>query len=105
MKLLKDIFGRKTSIWLSLELVLVTFACWWAFDPVLVSSYVTHLPLGYEPDRLVCFVVTGNNESEEESLLKKVQEMDGVELAYRAHLLLSTSWRATRCLRCSASSR
>lgn len=87
MKLLKDIFGRKTSIWLSLELVLVTFACWWAFDPVLVSSYVTHLPLGYEPDRLVCFVVTGNNESEEESLLKKVQEMDGVELAYRAHLL------------------
>ena len=87
MKLLKDIFGRKTSIWLSLELVLVTFACWWAFDPVLVSSYVTHLPLGYEPDRLVRFVVTGNNESEEESLLKKVQEMDGVELAYRAHLL------------------
>ena len=86
MKLLKDIFGRKTSIWLSLELVLVTFACWWAFDPVLVSSYVTHLPLGYEPDRLVRFDVTGDNESEEESLLKKVQEMDGVELAYRARL-------------------
>ena len=44
MKQLKDIFGRKTSIWLTLELVLVTFACWWAFDPVLVTGYITHLP-------------------------------------------------------------
>ena len=57
MKQLKDIFGRKTSIWLTLELVLVTFACWWAFDPVLVTGYITHLPLGYDPDRLVQFQV------------------------------------------------
>ena len=57
MKQLKEIFGRKTSIWLSLELVLVTFACWWAFDPVIVTSYVTNLPLGYDPDRLVRFEV------------------------------------------------
>ena len=97
MKQLKDIFGRKTSIWLTLELVLVTFACWWAFDPVLVTGYITHLPLGYDPDRLVQFQVVsnfskeelynnfGDTRSEEESLLKKVQEMDGVEMAYRAH--------------------
>ncbi len=97
MKQLKELFGRKTSIWLSLELILVTIACWWAFDPVLVTSYITHLPLGYEPDRLVCFDVTsnistverynnyGNIQSEEERLLQKVLEMDGVELAYRAH--------------------
>ena len=87
MKQLKDIFGRKTSIWLTLELVLVTFACWWAFDPVLVTGYITHLSLGYDPDRLVQFQVVsnlskeelynnfGDTQSEEESLLKKVQEM------------------------------
>ena len=96
MKQLKEIFGRKTSIWLSLELVLVTFACWWAFDPVIVSSYVTNLPLGYDPDRLVRFEVASTLPRqqlfttrlpiglEEESLLHKVQEMDGVEMAYRA---------------------
>ena len=96
MKQLKEIFGRKTSIWLSLELVLVTFACWWAFDPVIVTSYVTNLPLGYDPDRLVRFEVASTLPTqqlfttqipiglEEESLLHKVQEMDGVEMAYRA---------------------
>ena len=96
MKLLKEIFGRKTSIWLALELVLVTFACWWAFDPVIVSSYVAHLPLGYDPDHLVRFEVANTltlqkryeNQNalwnEEEGLLQKVQEMDGVETAYRA---------------------
>ena len=53
MKQLKEIFGRKTSVWLALELILVTLACWWAFDPVIVTTYVTHLPLGYDADRLV----------------------------------------------------
>ena len=95
MKQLKDIFGRKTSIWLALELVLVTFACWWAFDPVIVNTYVTHLPLGYDIDRLVLFEIGSNTArqinmpweeelklwGEEESLLRKVQEIDGVEMA------------------------
>ena len=53
MKHIKNIFSRKSSIWLALELILVTIACWWAFDPLLVTSYVTHMPLGYDTDRLV----------------------------------------------------
>ena len=96
MKQLKEIFGRKTSIWLALELVLVTFACWWAFDPIIVTSYVNNLPLGYDTDRLVRFEVASKLshngryeqlravENEEESLLQKIQQMDGVEMAYPA---------------------
>ena len=52
MKRIKEIFHRSTSLWLALELILVTFACWWAFDPVIVTNYVTHLPLGYDVDRI-----------------------------------------------------
>lgn len=96
MKQLKDIFGRKTSIWLTLELVLVTFACWWAFDPVLVAHTVTRLPMGYDADRLVKFQVAstkplnwqiaelGTVPEEEEVLLQKVREMDEVVEAYPA---------------------
>ena len=94
MKQLKDIFRRKSSLWLTLELVLVTIACWWAFDPVIVTSYVAHLPMGFDADRLVHFEVASlvtekeQNEKwkamidEESILLQKVQEMDGVEMAY-----------------------
>ena len=96
MKLLKDIFGRKTSIWLALELVLVTIACWWAFDPVIVTSYAIRQPMGYDAERLVRFEVassvTQNVEDsewreivkEEEMMVQKVLEMDDVETAYAA---------------------
>ena len=96
MKQLKEIFQRKTSVWLALELILVTLACWWAFDPVLVSRTVTHLPMGYDADRLVRFQVAstmqqnwqieelGTVPSEEEVLLQKVREMDEVVEAYPA---------------------
>ena len=53
MKQLKDIFGRKTSIWLSLSIILVTIALWWAFDPLIVNTYVMRLPVGYDLDRIV----------------------------------------------------
>ena len=96
MKQLKEIFQRKTSVWLALELILVTLACWWAFDPVLVSHTVTNLPMGYDTDRLVRFQVAstmqtnqqidnlGTVASEEEVLLQKVREMDEVVEAYPA---------------------
>ena len=89
--------GWRQKIWLAAELVLVTIACWWAFDPVLVGAYVHRLPLGYDPDRLVQLEV-GNtvtqqersdnffeNLQEEERLLQKVLAMDDVELAYPAY--------------------
>ncbi|MBQ6049356.1 MAG: FtsX-like permease family protein [Bacteroidaceae bacterium] len=93
MKQIKEIFRRSTSRWLALELILVTFTLWWAFDPVIVTNYVTHLPLGYDVDRMVKLdvailtegIAVNELSDEEERLLQKVQEMDEVELAYRAH--------------------
>ena len=94
MKILKNIFSRKSSIWLALELVLVTIACWWAYDPVLVNYHLSHLPLGYDADRLVRMSVASNLPveqayqnsdlfvNEEAQLVEKVQEMDGVEMAF-----------------------
>ena len=93
MKQIKEIFRRSTSRWLALELILVTFTLWWAFDPVIVTNYVTHLPLGYDVDRMVKLdvailtegIAVNELSNEEERLLQKVQEIDEVELAYRAH--------------------
>ena len=93
MKQIKEIFRRSTSRWLALELILVTFTLWWAFDPVIVTNYVTHLPLGYDVDRMVKLdvailtegIAVNELSDEEERLLQKMQEMDEVELAYRAH--------------------
>ena len=96
MKQLKDLFSRKSSIWLTIELILVTIACWWAFDPVIVTSSVVGMPIGYDADRIVRFTVSSSASKdeelnkweeiidEEEVLLQKVQEMDGVETAYAA---------------------
>ena len=92
MKQIKEIFRRSTSFWLALELILVTFTLWWAFDPVIVTNYVTHLPLGYDVDRMVkldVYKTKGKTSfellNEKERLLQKVLEMDEVELAYLAH--------------------
>ena len=96
MKHIKEIFQRRTSVWLALELVLVTLACWWAFDPILVNSTVTRLPMGFDADRLVRMEVASSvsvndmissspMQSEQDVLLQKVQEMDEVEVAYPAY--------------------
>jgi len=97
MKLLKNMFSRKSSIWLALELILVTIACWWALDPVLVTSYVTRMPLGYDADRLVHMDVTNTMplekalqcgpvfRNEETQFIEKLKEMDVVEDAFLAY--------------------
>ena len=102
MKQLKDIFGRKTSIWLSLSIILVTIALWWAFDPLIVNTYVMRLPVGYDLDRIVKLEVASSvvvreigsdnivptddwfHDSEEQQMLSRVQELPEVEQAYRA---------------------
>ena len=53
MKQLKELFRRKTSIWLAFSLILVTIALWWTFDPLIVNTYVMRLPVGYDLDRIV----------------------------------------------------
>ena len=88
--------GRGAS-WLALELILVTFACWWAFDPVLVTGTVIRMNPGFDVDRMVKLNVASTVTrldieeqqittipDEEEHLLQKVQELEDVELAYRA---------------------
>ena len=84
------------SLWLSLELILVTIICWWTFDPVLEKAYIYNLPYGYDPDRMVRMEVAStlnrtermNRKEElnheEEMLLRKVQEIEDVEVAFRS---------------------
>ncbi len=102
MKQLKDIFGRKSSVWLALSLILVTIALWWALDPLIVVTYVTRLPVGYDLDRIVKLEVASSvaipeigedrvvptddwyHDDEEQQMLNRLQELPEVELAYRA---------------------
>ena len=98
MKQLRELFARNSSRWLAIELILVTCACMWAFDPVIVTAYVTHQPMGYDPDQLVRMEVgctktmaewfnNGNYQdvSEQELLLEKIRAMDDVQQAYPAN--------------------
>ncbi len=88
---------RRGASWLALELILVTVACWWAFDPVLVTGTVIGMRPGYDIDRIVKLNVAStvtrldveqqqitSLPDEEEHLLQKVLELENVELAYRA---------------------
>ena len=97
MKQLRELFARTSSRWLAIELILVTCACMWAFDPVLVNAYVTHQPMGYNPDQLVSMEVGSTmttavrlnadnyqNTIEQEQLLEKIRAMDDVQQAYPA---------------------
>ena len=98
MKQLRELFARTSSRWLAIELILVTCACMWAFDPVLVNAYVTHQPMGYDPDQLVSMEVGSTmttavrlnadnyqNTIEQEQLLEKIRAMDDVQQAYPAN--------------------
>lgn len=88
--------SRRGALWLALELILVTIICWWTFDPVLQNAYIWNLPLGYNPNRMVRLEVASTlNRSErlerkeeisteEEMLLRKVQDLDDVEVAFRS---------------------
>ena len=89
--------GVRGSLWLILELILVTVACWWAFDPVMVTGTVIQMKPGYDVDRIVKLDVARTVTrldieeqqittivDEEERLLQQIQELEDVELAYRA---------------------
>ena len=88
--------GARGAIWLSLELILVTIVCWWTFAPVLENLYLWYLPYGYDADRMVRMEVASTLNrtermnrkeeicAEEEMLLRKVQEIEEVEIAFRS---------------------
>ena len=96
MKTLKEIFSRRTSLWIALELILVTIICWWTFAPILERVYCYSLPFGYDIDRIVRMEVASTLSrtermsrkeeicAEEEILLKKILEIEDVEAAFRS---------------------
>ena len=87
------------SIWLFLELVIITVVAWAVFDPAVVNLYYRNLPLGYDTSRLLygeC-TVDGEWETDEDGnltdpykmtekrrqqLTRQLTEVEGVETAY-----------------------
>ena len=66
---------KQLSIWLVLELILVTIVMCWAFDPVVVNTYVGHMPMGYDPSRMVELTM-GNSLKVDEEDKWTVHEFD-----------------------------
>lgn len=54
--------ARKSTIWLFIELVVVTIVTWVVIDPVIVNYYVLHNEMNYDVDRLVLLQVESNSE-------------------------------------------
>lgn len=57
---------RKNNAWLFVELVVVTVVSWIVLDPVIVSLYDKHVPLGYDVERLCVINFMDFDCSEEE---------------------------------------
>lgn len=84
----------KGNIWLILELILVTVACWWAFNPVIVSLYKELQPYGFKTDKIIRIEIGSSftaeekqvsvitTETEHEILCKKIEELDEVISAH-----------------------
>ena len=84
----------KGNIWLILELILVTVACWWAFNPVIVSLYKELQPYGFKTDKIIRIEIGSSftaekerlsvvtKETEHEILCKKIEELDEVISAH-----------------------
>ena len=53
MKQLKDIFASKATIWLFVELVVITVVAWAVFDPAVVNLYYRCRTLGFDTDKLL----------------------------------------------------
>ena len=71
------------STWLALELILVTVACWWAFDPVLVTGTVIGMRPGYDIDRIVKLNVA-STVTRDSNLVTMLVTSD-TYMAYAAH--------------------
>ena len=88
--------GWRSKVWLAAELTLVTVVCWWTFDPVIVNTFITHMPLGYDAEKVVQLQIASSYRHQESDhqiysyddeirhLLEKVKECEEVERAYVA---------------------
>lgn len=76
---------RKNNAWLFVELVVVTVVSWIVLDPVIVSLYDKHVPLGYDVERLcvINFLDLHCSEEERREALElfrtKLMQWDDVE--------------------------
>ena len=82
------------SVWLFLELVVITIVAWVVVDPAVVNLYYLHLPKGYDSERLVYAEIRGLIHSEPVVgdtpfgsklapwLTERLKETEGVENAY-----------------------
>ena len=86
--------GRGASIWLFLELVVISVVAWVVIDPAVVNLYYRCLPVGYDADRLIyaegkitCISYNANEawDATEEylpKLMNRLKSEDGVENVY-----------------------
>lgn len=99
MKQLKDIFASKATLWLFLELIIITVVAWAVFDPAVVNLYYRSLPLGYDNGQLLYAETEVNGswselvdgvpqdphemtEKRRDQILRQLTSVEGVESAY-----------------------
>ena len=93
---------RRGSIWLFLELVVISVVAWVVIDPAVVNLYYRCLPVGYDTDRLIyaegkitCISYNANEawDATEEylpKLMNRLRSEDGVENVYNYTNLYSS---------------
>lgn len=83
---------RGASVWLFLELVIITVVAWVVFDPAIVNLYYKSLPSGYDNDRLLYaetilnrisvdghYLVTDERKQE---MIRRLESVEGIERVY-----------------------
>ena len=85
---------RRGSIWLFLELIVITVVAWVVIDPAVVNLYYRSLPMGYDSDRLLfaetklgAYTENADNpetvtEERKMQLIRQMESMEGVESVY-----------------------
>ena len=99
MKQLKEIFANKATIWLFVELVVITVVAWAVFDPAVVNLYYRCRTLGFDTDKLLYAETTvgawdedaseedrsdpyNPTEERRQQMLRQLTAVDGVASAY-----------------------
>ena len=85
---------RRGSLWLFLELIIITIVAWVVIDPAVVNLYYRSLPVGYDTDRLIYAEGKATYTSSDvpdawdaaheylPKLVNRLKPLDGVENAY-----------------------
>lgn len=82
--------GRGASVWLFLELVIITVVAWVVFDPAIVNLYYKSLPSGYDNDRLLYAETILNRisvddlvtDERKQEMIRRLESVEGIERVY-----------------------